>query len=337
MSVETIIGGPTPSTKNSIQLSLCILSYNQPDEMRRLLSGLSLEDLCGVEILMRDDSTNTLTKDLIENEFRHLNIKYVRGQKEGIDRTIIFLTNLASGRYIWWLGDDEIINNGVFQIKCIIKSNPDIGFIWANYQMADSLLKAAYLGQDKILKRSDDLISMVGAGLGFISSTVMKRELALQALNGAERYAGSEFSNLYIVLSVLSRTTNPYFASGPIIRCHPHQPQSLREMKVNSHGGIQNKAFEVFGINYVSILKDPAFSFDRKIISRECRKSFNQAWKGVVVGTVGGWDTTKGKRLILLRHFWMFPEAYLAIILFSLPRWSIIVLFKCYKIVKFES
>ena len=144
------------------------LSYNQPDEMRRLLSSLSAEDMSSVEILMRDDSTNTLTKELVEKEFNHLKIKYIPGRKEGIDRTIIFLTSQASGKYIWWLGDDEIVNNGISQIKNIIRLNPEVGFIWANYQMSNSSLKAAYLEEDSFLNRSDELISLVGAGLGFI-------------------------------------------------------------------------------------------------------------------------------------------------------------------------
>ncbi len=38
-----------------------------------------------------------------------------------------------------------------------------------------------------------------------------------------------------------------------------------------------------------------------------------QTWRGVLVGWAGGWDSPAKKRALLLKHFWSFPEVWIAI------------------------
>ena len=61
------------------------------------------------------------------------------------------------------------------------------------------------------------------------------------------------------------------------------------------------------------------------------------AWRGVLVGWAGGWDTPKGKRIKLMRYFYMFPEAWIAIILFSMPSFFNNLMYKFYKNIKYNT
>jgi hypothetical protein len=61
------------------------------------------------------------------------------------------------------------------------------------------------------------------------------------------------------------------------------------------------------------------------------KRSFTQMWRGVIVGWIGGWDSPNGKRIKLMRHFYRYPEAWVAFLLFSMPLWVVKVIYQIYK------
>ena len=48
-----------------IILSICILTYNQPERIEKLLQNLSTQVTFEVEILIRDDSPDNRTKEIV--------------------------------------------------------------------------------------------------------------------------------------------------------------------------------------------------------------------------------------------------------------------------------
>jgi hypothetical protein len=176
----------------------------------------------------------------------------------------------------------------------------------------------------------DHLLILGGAGLGFISATIFNRKLGLRGAVEAEKYVGSSFANLYIVLYVITQPGDCYYLRGPVVTCHPATSDEIRSVVIRDGGRIENEAFQVFGVNFSVIVREFSASFDSQIIKKTLRKSFGQTWRGVLVGSVGGWDTTKGKRFKLIRNFWMFPESWLAFILFLLPKGILKQLYKIY-------
>lgn len=305
---------------NSLLLSICVLSYNQLEAVKRLLGSISNQYCDEVEVLMRDDSTNEQTAVFVK-EFTLTNfpIRFFRGKKEGIDKTIIFLTEQAKGKFTWWLGDDDLADNAIQKVLKTIKENEDVSFIWANYLSSHNYQLAINLEGDQYFKTIDQTLELGGLALGFISSTILKTENAKSNIESSRKYIGSEFVNLYITLSVISGPGKSYYIKGPIVICHPASSDEIQIRTVKENGEIVNNGFQVFGINYSNILLEFRSKFSPSVLEKSIKLSFRYAWKGVFVGWVGGWDTPDGKRLKILKYYWTFPEAWIALSTFSIP------------------
>lgn len=316
---------------NDKLLSICILSYNQAHEVERVLNSLVPQMTDEVEIVIRDDSTNDDTKNLVERFQRTFPIRYFHGKKEGIDKTIIFLTKEARGRFVWWMGDDEVVPTGVADVLGIVKQDNDVSFIWANYRLVNGVTLAIDSRESRYFNSRDELLVLGGTGLGFISATVFKRELALSGLPYAEKYVGSAFANLFLVLHVISQPGKHFYLRGPVVICHPATTEEIKQVVVKDNGKIKNDAFEVFGINFAHIVREFSTQFSADATRTTLKKSFGQTWRGVLVAYVGGWDTPQGKRLKLLKHFWMFPESWIAFVLFLMPRSVLAPLYSLYR------
>jgi len=312
-------------------MSICVLSYNQADEVKRLLDSIADQVTPEVEVFVRDDSTNSETEELIKEYQKRFPIRYVRGEKGGIDRTVIYLTKEASGEFIWWMGDDVIYPGAVAKVLSVIKNCPNVNFIWANYKIHGRDSLAVDIPEDRLFHGNDEILSGDVTGLGFISATIFRRKTALPALNGAERYVGSLFSNLYIVLHVLAAGGESYFLCGPIVECYPATPSEIKEIVVNGKK-INNRAFEVFGITFGKIFWDFSNKFGRRSVRKVIKKSFASLWRGMLVGWIGGWDTPKGKRWRMFKLYWSYPECWIALPIMLMPLWVNRGLYRVYKI-----
>lgn len=318
--------------KNDILLSICILSYNQAPEVERLLNSLVSQITDEVEIVIRDDSTNNETEILVEEFSKTIPVRYFHGEKEGIDKTVIFLTKEARGEFVWWIGDDVVAPGGVGEVLEVIRRNREVTFIWANYRLVNGSKLAIDLQANQVFASRDALLELGGAALGFVSATVFKRELALSGIESSKKYIGSAFVNLYLVLHVISQPGTHFYLRGPVVICHPATSTEIKEVVVKSDGKVKNEAFEVFGVNFSNIVREFSGSFSAGSIRKTIKKSFGQTWRGMLVAYVGGWDTPQGKRIRMLKYFWMFPESWMAAIIFLLPLQWLKILYKLYKI-----
>ena len=119
----------------NILLSICLPVYNQSDKVREffknIIPQLNPEISSHIEIVIRDDSTNDETKNVV-SRYPHNNLRYFCEKKEGIDQALIFLLEKARGEFVWWFGDD-VLEDGIVEILLdIIKSNPAISLIYLN-------------------------------------------------------------------------------------------------------------------------------------------------------------------------------------------------------------
>lgn len=317
--------------KTEILLSICILSFNQSPEVERLLNSLSPQMTDDIEVVIRDDSTNNETELLVQRFSEIIPIRYFHGKKEGIDKTVIFLTEEARGKFVWWLGDDDVVPGGVGQVLDAIRNNRDLTFVWANYRLAGAKDLAIDLQSNCFFSSRDEVLELGGAALGFVSATVFKRELALPGIDRARKYIGSAFVNLYLVLYVISQPGRHYYVHGPVVICHPATIDEIKAVVVKSPGVVRNDAFEVFGVNFSRIVREFAMVFSSVAVRRTIKKSFGQTWRGMLVAWVGGWDTPKGKRVRMFKYFWTFPECWIALILFVTPLSVNKLLYRIYK------
>jgi abequosyltransferase len=318
-------------------LSICILSYNQANEVERVLKSIAPQYISDIEVVIRDDSTNDETKFLV-NRFSNLfPIRYFRGEKEGIDKTIIFLTEIAVGDFIWWMGDDVIEPHGISSVLEVIKSDLNLNFIWANYRLTGALNLAIDFNENRYFQDRNELLETAGTALGFISATIFRRKSALTGIEKSKKYIGSAFVNLFLILHVISQAGNLYYLYGPIVVCHPATSEEIKISVVNKAGQINNNGFQVFGINFAKIVRSFEGYFKYKTIRKTIKTSFGHAWRGVLVGVAGGWDTTKEKRFKLIKNFWMYPESWLVLVIFFIPETILKILYVGYKFINKHS
>jgi len=309
--------------KNKILLSICIPTYNNPQRLAALLDCLSGEDLDDVELVVRDDSPSSNTEKVVE-KYKHLPMKYYHGLKEGYDAAILFLTDKAQGKYVWWVGDDLMEEGVVLKIKELITKHPDLSFIWLN---AKSKLDSTFVSldgiEDKFFKDRNEIIE---TDIGLLSfATVVKKENINPFLPGAFKYKSSCLMTFYLTLGAISSGGSYYFVSYPYIVCDPKPPGESRWYD----------SFQVHGINIFVIAQEFKDKFDRKSLRKGLADQFGRIWRAVIVeralGFETGFATRSSKVMKMTKLYWNYPEFYVALPLMLLPRPILRVLYVLYK------
>ena len=310
---------PTIANNKSPTLSICIPTRNQPEAVRRLLETLIAEKVEDVEIVINDGSDNCESKYLINKYLDNLPIVYSERIGCSIDAGIIELVEASSGKYIWFMGDDDIVVGGVLKVLDVMRANDQIDYIFINANNMRKSVNSIKLIGGHFFKGRDDLLLGAGTGLAFISSSVVKSCLAKKSLSYAKKFKGTDFVNFGIVMHVISNSENFYFLKDHIVIAYPHDSDEIKRRVTKSNGVLENNFFNIFGITWKKIVEDCAHAFNYKTVRIINKEVFGTTWRGVLVGAMGGWDTPKGKRLEMLRVFKRYPEVWIAVILFFVP------------------
>jgi glycosyltransferase involved in cell wall biosynthesis len=122
-------------------LSICLPTYNRPEKAFNLILGIDAyiktHDLNKmVEFIVSDNSDSSKLEEEITKNFS-LGVKYHKqNQNIGYDNNILYLKEIASGDYIFYVSDDDSINYDIFEnlLNGIKKDNPDIFILnWGYY------------------------------------------------------------------------------------------------------------------------------------------------------------------------------------------------------------
>ncbi|MBN2198085.1 glycosyltransferase family 2 protein [Candidatus Wolfebacteria bacterium] len=302
----------------NILLSICIPTYNWPKKLKQLLKNIISQNSSDIEIVIGDDSNNLKTKEMIRNDFSMKQVRYYRNKHKEIshksslnfDKNVLSITKKARGKYVWWFGDEEIKPGAITYVLNIIKKNPEISLIWINFRGLNNLLPARNFGGDKFFKDKNYVLEEISNELGFLSSIVFKKDKILNInTDNMNRFIGSGFINIYLVMHILSQEGKFYYIDYPYIICHP------TPIEKHSYGG-----FEVFGINFYHIVRNFENQFKRKSIKKMLAKNFGHVWRGILVCWLKGYDTPKGKFKNMFKFYWNFPEFLIAGPLFLMPK-----------------
>ena len=128
-------------------LSIVIPTYNRYEELGRCLSSIakalsiiSLDKRKDIEILIGDNNSIKSTRELVLNFCHEINIVYVQRCKNiGLTKNVLDLTVKASGKYVMWLTDDDLIlPSGIdYILKNLQEISDDVGFIWGQLPTFD--------------------------------------------------------------------------------------------------------------------------------------------------------------------------------------------------------
>lgn len=313
-------------------LSICIPTYNQADRVGLFLESILPEVNGRFEILICDDSQVDSTENVVRKYKEKLPIKYWRRtDQRGVDSALLSLLGAATGEYVWWFGDDILNQGAIERITQFIDTTPELAFVWLNSEdETDSESKTFGRCQTRIFFARDELLDYDIGLLGFITAIIFKRTLAMNAMHAAERYVGTSFVSLYIVLSVLQgRGLCAMIGES----CFKSQPKPSGEVRWYDQ-------IQVFGVNLFNICKENGAAFSQAALDKALNRNMVRVMKSMLIEKALGYETgfanASFRKKKLVEIYWCNPTFWLYFIPLTLPRYvlhpfyRIIIIFKRY-------
>jgi abequosyltransferase len=165
-------------------LTIAIPTYNREQYLNELLSVLlpQISDFKRVEVVISDnDSSDGTSTMLAAWRANYPALKcYFNHSNVGPDRNILNCFDYAEGKYVWILGDDDIVLPGGIDLLIGLLSRDDYGLVfmvpyefrknWRSEQREDRLGRVAEVITDQVT-----YISRLNAMIAFISSNIVNK------------------------------------------------------------------------------------------------------------------------------------------------------------------
>ena len=212
---------------NSPLLSIAIPTYNRSAYLKSNLVQLTkeLEQIRNtelVEIIVSDnnssDSTSEVINEIIESG---LAIRYYKNNENiGWGRNFLQCYNLAIGKYLLILGDDDILYDG--SLKIIIENikNKELGIIFLRPYGYDKDYIEEYPGICGEIKEYDNLpffLRKIGATVSLISSCIVNKSLISDIVFNS--IDPGNFAHVHLILNAFVRSKRNLIINHFIVGC----------------------------------------------------------------------------------------------------------------------
>ena len=187
-------------------ISFCIPTYNGQDVLGETLDSLISEiKEYNVEIIINDDKSTDDTLKLANeyaDKYPFISV-YQNTNNLRMDRNFTATALKANGKYVWFCGQDDILQNGAVKKAIdIIETYDDISYIYFNYKFVDdNLIKEVMpprlnIVEDQYFKDEKEYFKVIKYAPTFLPANVMKKEFWLK--NIQENY----FDTYYVQVGV---------------------------------------------------------------------------------------------------------------------------------------
>lgn len=169
----------------STLLSICIPTYNRSDFLKECLDSI-LQSAQGVErqieIVISDNAGTDDTESMVlEMQKRFQCIRYNRNSENiGCERNVHKAVSIASGEYIWLIGDDDKLSpQSVPAMLAHLQSGYDM--VISNYRIYDKDFSTVKVPSrfnfpsEMDFRNPNEVMRVFGTHLGFMSMTVIRR------------------------------------------------------------------------------------------------------------------------------------------------------------------
>ena len=323
----------------NILLTIAIPTYNRVNYLRRAVNSILPQLKDGkVEIVISDNASTDGTEEFVKQSTSHYpQIKYIRNKINiGPDGNFLQCYKVADGRYVWLLGDDDVIVEGAIQkILNYIKTSPHSpDLIFLNHVFFEKQYHGLkyctepFWGakEDKMCQSKTDFMRIARYQLTYMSAFLLRKNAFLQVQN-PERYMGTSFIHTCIAFEA---TQNKDVDYGAIAYPCVAQNVSYEESGFAAH---PEKVFRIFGEKeeYVYCELAPTFGYDKEQMGEIYSDFILSSWPKTILSLKAKGNKfwreeyeTYGKPA-LLKH----PKAYKKIKFYVLfPAWLAKVLRK---------
>ena len=193
-------------------LTIAIPTKNRHEFLQENLSSLN-NQIKGfesvVEIIVCDNSDDDLSKKIVDKyNSLNLNIIYKRNIKDiGSDRNIAQSFNMAQGKYVHIIGDDDIYYINALSELIEKITTDEYGSIFLRpYGFETDYLKehpSIKIGHNKVLNREDFLLK-IATKITLLSAHVINKSL-IKNIN-AKDYCGTNLVQVNLLLDAVTKT-----------------------------------------------------------------------------------------------------------------------------------
>jgi glycosyltransferase involved in cell wall biosynthesis len=226
-------------------LTIAIPTYNRAADLTTALAHIAgqlgpVAD--AVEVLVSDncstDGTEGVVRKYIEQGFR---INYYKNRENiGPDNNFLQCFNAASGKYVWILGDDDIVLDGALARILPVLASGEYGLLYLNSYgfAADPAAERPGPGPEgyEVYDTPPPFLARAGYFLTFISTSVVNKELAARNMD-VESFRSTNLIQLaWTFNAVFNARSNAFLKSYAVAA------------KTGASGGY--KLCQVFGRNF---------------------------------------------------------------------------------------
>lgn len=202
----------------NILFSICIPSYNRPQELRQLLESVDYSQSENFEIIICEDKSPK--REEIRQQVRDFQSKsnyevvYVENEANfGYDKNLRTLINTAKGNFVIFMGDDDtFIPNALDKFALYLKERLDYGYVLRSYRNIytdGSVENFQYFDSDRDFQPSNETYISLFDKSVFISGFTINREYAKNF--ETDQFDGSLLYQLYLLAEVTRIYPSGYF------------------------------------------------------------------------------------------------------------------------------
>jgi abequosyltransferase len=315
-------GGLT--SKNQPLLTIGIPTYNRRPYLQCCVESiLASVARCEatIEVLVSDNASSDDTEGYLAALAANVAAVRVVRQAEniGAERNFRAITKAASGRFIWVIGDDDMLESeAVPQVVRRIRGGASC--IVCNYSIRDKELTRVIAphglkpSTDLIMTSKEEVMRVFGLNLGYISSVVIERTLFLTLSDAEyESFTSYGFPFMYAVYVGLGVECNLGYIAAPVVvnRSGNSGGYDWYRYFVRGSGLIFDRLVERFGYRRASVNTAKTRTVHQYVVREFAARRLSGA-------DIAGIPT------LLFKSYWFLPSFWFFLVpIILMPRWVI--------------
>ena len=210
----------------SVKVSICIPTYNNVDEVERLLRSIFVQTYTDFEVHISDDSTNREIEELVKRKYAQ--VDYRHNEKP---YGHIFNWNeairMSRGEYIKIMFSDDwfTTEDSLASFVRMLEENPDANFAFSGSRQVNLESEARYdrHAEEQFLERlrRDYRLLFLGNQIGAPSAVMYRRGKSVALFDEQSNWA----SDMFLYFDILAKNPRFVCSTEPLISIGVHEHQ----------------------------------------------------------------------------------------------------------------
>lgn len=240
-------------------LSICIPTYNREKYIGTTLRSALSQRTPEVEIVVCDNASNDATEAVVEELFKDQpSVRYFRWDRNmGADKNFLKVVELATGKYCWFMGSDDILEPGsIAHVLAVIQSHGELTGMSLNRnaynldlssRIFEHPIAGGTLQEEQLFTDASETFVKLGEYFGYLPGQVVNRARWQQIVAATDV---APYLNAYVHVYVIGRMlqANPrwLYVSRPCVGWRSGNDSFMSE------GQLRRIAIDVVGLERIA-------------------------------------------------------------------------------------